>query len=129
MNNHKNDVLNHEKILYVIKELEQNPHLTQRDLAQKLGISLGKTNFLLRALIEKGVVEARNFKNSKNKLAYMYLLTPHGIKMKIQLTQEFFAFKLQEYERLHKEIEYLRKEASLLAPNLIEKETVSLGEK
>lgn len=112
MNNHKNDVLNQEKILYVIKELEQNPQITQRHLAQKLGMSLGKINFLINALIDKGIIEAKNFKNAKNKLAYMYLLTPQGVKTKIQLTQQFFAWKVQEYERLKKEIEDFKKEVA-----------------
>jgi len=112
MNNKKIDVFNHEKILNVLKELEQNPQTTQRDLSRKIGVSLGKVNFLLNALIEKGVIEAKNFKNAKNKLAYMYLLTPIGIKTKVQLTQQFFTWKLQEYERLKKEIEDFKKEIS-----------------
>ena len=112
MNNKKNDVFNHEKILNVLKELEQNPQTTQRDLSQKLGVSLGKVNFLVNALIDKGIIEAKNFKNAKHKLAYMYLLTPHGIKTKAQLTHQFFTWKVQEYERLKKEIEDYRKEIS-----------------
>lgn len=122
MNNHKNDVLNHEKILYVIKELEQNPHLTQRDLARKLDVSLGKTNFLINALIKKGIIEAKNFKNAKNKWAYMYLLTPHGIKTKLELTHQFFVWKTQEYERLKVELEMLKQEIS--GNPLVEKETL-----
>jgi len=110
MNNHKTDILEHEKILHVIKELEQNPQVTQRDLAQKLGISLGKINFLINALIDKGIIEAKNFKNSKNKLAYMYLLTPYGVKTKIHITHQFFTWKIQEYERLKEEIEDFKKE-------------------
>ncbi len=110
MNNHKLDVLNQEKILNVLKELEQYPQVTQRDLAHKLGLSLGKVNFLLHALIDKGIIEAKNFKNAKNKLAYTYLLTPHGIKTKIELTHQFFAWKMQEFERLKQEIEFLKKE-------------------
>lgn len=112
MNNPKNDILNHEKILYVLKELEQNPQSTQRDLAKKLDISLGKINFLINALIGKGIIEAKNFKNAKNKLSYMYLLTAHGIKTKIDLTHKFFSWKVQEYERLKKEIEDFQKEIS-----------------
>ncbi|MDP2923371.1 MAG: MarR family EPS-associated transcriptional regulator [Candidatus Omnitrophota bacterium] len=104
------DVLNQEKILNVLKELEQNPQVTQRDLALKLGLSLGKINFLLNALIDKGIIEAKNFKNAKHKLAYMYLLTPHGIKTKIELTHQFFTWKIQEFERLKQEIEFLKKE-------------------
>jgi len=112
MHNPKTDILEHEKILHVIKELEQNPQVTQRDLAQKLGISLGKINFLINALIDKGIIEAKNFKNSKNKLAYTYLLTPQGVKTKIQLTHQFFTWKMQEYERLKKEIENFKKETT-----------------
>ncbi len=112
MQNTKPNILNQERILYVIKELEQNPHSTQRDLAHKLGFSLGKINYLLNALIDKGIIEAKNFKNSKNKLAYMYLLTPHGIKTKVYLTQQFFAWKMQEFERLKNELENFRKEMS-----------------
>ena len=116
MNNKKNDIFNHEKILYVLKELEQNPKITQRHLAQKLEISLGKINFLINALIDKGIIEVKNFKNSKKKLGYMYLLTPQGIKTKLQLTHKFFTWKIQEYERLKREIEYFRKEISKNLP-------------
>lgn len=105
MNNLKNDILNYEKILSVIKELEQNPAITQRDLAQKLKISLGKINYFVNALIDKGIIEAKNFKNSKNKLGYMYMLTPQGIKVKLQLIQQFLEWKTQEYERLKEELE------------------------
>lgn len=110
MNNNRNDILNHEKILHILKELEQNPQITQRLLAQKLGISLGKINFLIKALVKKGVIEARNFKNSKNKLAYTYLLTPHGIKTKFQLAHQFLVWKTQEYEKLKTELETLKQE-------------------
>jgi len=101
----KTDILNHEKILSVIKELEQNPAITQRDLALKLKISLGKINYFLNALIDKGIIEAKNFKNAKNKLSYMYLLTPQGIRIKFQLIQQFLDWKTREYERLEKELE------------------------
>lgn len=110
--NNKSDILNSEKTLQIIKEIECNPQITQRHLAQKLEISLGKINFLINSLIDKGIVEAKNFKNSKKKLAYMYLLTPRGIKIKIELTRKFFAWKIEEYERLKKEIEDFRKEIS-----------------
>lgn len=110
MNNKKDNIFNQEKILHIIKELEQNPQTTQRDLAQKLDISLGKINFLLKALIDKGIIEVKNFKNSKNKLAYIYLLTPEGIKTKIRLTHEFFVWKTEEYEKLKSELEKLKQE-------------------
>ena len=101
----KTDLFSHEKILHVIKELEQNPAITQRDLALKLKISLGKINYFLNALIDKGIVEAKNFKNSKNKLGYMYLLTPQGIRIKFQLIQQFLDWKTHEYEKLKEELE------------------------
>ena len=104
----KTDILNHEKILSVIKELEQNPVITQRDLALKLKISLGKINYFLNALIDKGIIEAKNFKNAKNKLGYMYLLTPQGIRIKFQLIQQFLDWKTSEYERLKQELEAYR---------------------
>ena len=99
------DILTHEKILHVIKELEQNPAITQRDLALKLKISLGKINYFINALIDKGIIEAKNFKNAKNKLGYMYLLTPEGIRIKFQLIQQFLDWKTREYERLKEELE------------------------
>ncbi len=112
-----------EKTLHVLKEIERNPHLTQRDLAQKLKISLGKINYLLNALIDKGIIEIKNFKNSKHKLAYRYMLTSHGIKIKLELTRQFFIWKTQEYERLREEIESLKQEVSVAAS---EKEKVLL---
>ena len=108
MNNHKKDILNHENILFVIKELEQNPAITQRDLAQKLKVSLGKINYFINALIDKGIIEAKNFKNAKNKLGYMYLLTPQGIRIKFQLIQQFLDWKTREYERLKEDLEAYR---------------------
>lgn len=105
MANHKTNILNHEKILHLIKELEQNPSLTQRELAQKVKVSLGKINYFINALIDKGIIEAKNFKNSKNKLGYMYMLTPEGLRIKLQLIQQFFEWKTREYERLKEELE------------------------
>lgn len=109
-------IFDSEKTLHVLREIELNPKITQRDLALKLEISLGKLNFLIRALIDKGIIEIKNFKNSKNKLAYMYLLTSHGIKIKIELTRKFFIWKTQEYEKLKEEIERLKKEALVILP-------------
>jgi len=119
--NNSAKIFDSEKTLHVLRELERNPQLTQRDLAQKLEISLGKINFLIKALIDKGLIEIKNFKNSKNKLAYMYLLTPQGIKTKLELTHKFFVWKTQEYEKLKEEIERLTKEAPFILP---EKEPV-----
>lgn len=116
-------IFDSEKTLSVLKEIERNPRVTQRDLAQKLEVSLGKINFLLNALINKGIIEIKNFKNSKNKLAYMYLLTSAGIKIKLELTHKFFIWKLQEYERLKEEIESLKKEVPFVT-TITQKENV-----
>jgi EPS-associated MarR family transcriptional regulator len=113
MNNHSRDILKHERILSIIKELEQNPAITQRYLAQKLEISLGKINYFLNALIDRGIIEVKNFKNSSNKLGYMYLLTPQGIRIKLQLIQQFLEKKTLEYEMLKEELEEYK--AMLLA--------------
>jgi EPS-associated MarR family transcriptional regulator len=95
----------------LLKTLEQNPGMSQRDLAKTLGISLGKVNFCLKALVEKGSVKINNFRNSDNKLAYAYLLTPSGIEQKARMTVEFLQIKVQEFERLKREIEELSEEA------------------
>lgn len=95
----------------LLKTLEDNPDLSQRDLAKRLGISLGKVNFCLNALVEKGSLKINNFRNNENKLAYAYLLTPHGVEEKARITVRFLKHKLQEYEQLRKEIEELKREA------------------
>lgn len=95
----------------LIHLLEANPKMSQRDMARELGISLGKTNYCLRALIRKGWIKAANFKNSQNRTAYMYLLTPHGIEEKAKLTLRFLQTKVREYEALRVEIEHLQREA------------------
>ena len=100
-----------EEITYkVIKLIEQDPEISQRDLSRELGVSLGKVNYCLKALVDKGWVKAKNFKNKKNKLAYRYLLTPQGVQQKAQLTASFLKRKVVEYERLQEEIAALRKE-------------------
>lgn len=96
----------------ILKLLEANPHISQRDLARELEISLGRVNFCLKALIEVGLLKATNFRNSQNKLAYMYLLTPKGIEEKSVVTTRFLKVKLQEYANLQAEIEELRKDAN-----------------
>ncbi|MDD5383748.1 MAG: MarR family EPS-associated transcriptional regulator [Gallionella sp.] len=95
----------------LLKTLENNPSLSQRDLAKHLGVSLGKINFCLNALIEKGCLKVNNFRNSDNKLAYAYLLTPKGVEQKACMTVEFLQIKIYEYERLRAEIEELKLEA------------------
>jgi EPS-associated MarR family transcriptional regulator len=95
----------------ILKILEVNPEISQRDLARELDISLGRANFCLKALIEKGLLKATNFRNSQNKLAYMYLLTPRGIEEKSTITAQFLKIKMQEYANLEAEIKELRREA------------------
>ncbi len=95
----------------LLKTLEENPELSQRDLAKRLGVSLGKVNFCLNALVEKGSLKINNFRNSDNKLAYAYLLTPRGVEEKARITVQFLKYKVQEYERLRAEIEELKQEA------------------
>jgi EPS-associated MarR family transcriptional regulator len=95
----------------ILKILEANPEISQRDLARELDISLGRANFCLKALIEKGLLKATNFRNSRNKLAYMYLLTPSGIEEKSAITAQFLKIKMQEYANLEAEIDQLRHEA------------------
>ncbi len=95
----------------LLKTLEGNPSLSQRDLAKRLGISLGKVNFCLNALVEKGCLKVNNFRNSDNKLAYAYVLTPRGIDEKARMTVHFLRRRVQEYEQLRAEIEELKREA------------------
>jgi len=102
--------VNQETHLKVLRHLEDNPEATQRELATDLGISLGKANYCIKALIKKGWVKANNFKNSKNKAAYFYLLTPMGIEKKAQITVQFLKRKVEEYEALSREIEQLETE-------------------
>lgn len=94
----------------ILKLVEANPEISQRELAAELGISLGKVNFCIKALIDVGLIKVDNFRNSKNKLAYMYLLTPKGIEEKAKVTMRFLKNKLQEYEALNNEILALKKE-------------------
>jgi EPS-associated MarR family transcriptional regulator len=94
----------------ILKELQQNPDISQRELARRLGVSLGKVNFCIKALIDKGLVKAGNFKKNPNKVGYLYLLTPRGFEEKAVLTKVFLQCKLTEYESLEQEIECLRKD-------------------
>jgi EPS-associated MarR family transcriptional regulator len=101
-----------EEVRYkLLKLLEPNPKLSQREVAKELGISLGKVNYCLKALIDKGLIKAANFKNSGNKTAYRYLLTPRGFEEKARVTARFLQIKMREYEALKAEIEEIRIEA------------------
>lgn len=94
----------------LLQQLDLEPSASQRSLAARLGISVGKLNFCLRALVDKGWVKAQNFRRSDNKWAYAYLLTPHGVGAKLQLTREFLARKEREFEALGRQIHALRGE-------------------
>lgn len=96
--------------LELLRLLEQHPEYSQRQLAVALGVSLGKTHYLLKALLGKGWVKAQNFQRSDRKLGYLYVLTPHGVRQRLQLTQSFLVRKEREYETLKSQIVLLREE-------------------
>lgn len=98
----------------ILKSVSDNPEISQRELARQLGISLGRANYCLQALIDKGILKASNFRNNNNKLAYMYLLTPDGVELKARITLQYLKYKLEEYEALQAEIEELRREAAMV---------------
>ena len=94
----------------ILRKLQQDPRISQRDLARELGISLGRANYCLRALMDKGLIKANNFKNNRNKKAYMYYLTPRGMTEKARATARFLEVKVAEYEALQREIANLRQD-------------------
>jgi EPS-associated MarR family transcriptional regulator len=96
----------------VLRLLEYNPQMSQRALAAAAGVSLGKINYCINALLEKGLIKMQNFKNNKHKLAYSYFLTPTGIAEKASLTQRFLTRKMQEYDALKVEIDQLKQEVA-----------------
>lgn len=100
--------------LAVLRVLAANPEVSQRELARRLGISLGKTHYLLHALLDKGQVKIRNFSHSDRKMAYAYLLTPRGLAEKLRLTQRFLERKEREFKALHQTIATLRNEMAHL---------------
>ena len=101
-----------EEVLKLLREIEQTSETTQRELSSRLGISLGKINFLLKSLIDKGHIKVDNFKKSNNKSAYLYYLTPKGAEEKAKITYRFLWRKMQEYENLEQEIRRLKHEVS-----------------
>ena len=102
--------MSEERDLKAMRLLENNPNLSQRELAEALGVSLGATNYCLKALVDKGWVKLENFQRNPNKLGYLYILTPQGLSAKTALTARFLKRKLAEYESLKAEIEALQAE-------------------
>ena len=98
----------------ILRLIERNPAVSQRDVARDLGMSLGKANYCVRALIDKGILEATSFYNSRNKRAYSYVLTAHGLSEKAKITLRFLKRKMQEYEILQDEIQELMEQARQL---------------
>ena len=113
MKNLPDNPLYEESHLKVLRLLDSNPLMSQRDLAEALAVSLGKTNYCIKALLDKGFIKMQNFRNNKNKLAYVYLLTPLGIEQKARMTVEFLQIKMQEYKQLRVEIAELKRETEL----------------
>ncbi len=103
------DQFEKEETLRIFREIDRSPEMTQRELSSRLGISLGKVNFLINALIGKGFVKVENSRKS-SKSAYLYYLTPTGMEEKTRTTYRFLRKKIREYERLATEIQQLRKE-------------------
>jgi len=103
--------MNEDLTFRALRLLQANPNLTQRQLASGLGISLGRANYVAHALIDKGLVKAENFRTSRNKLAYAYLLTPKGLETKARITERFIARKQAEYNQLKAELEQVTAEA------------------
>ena len=95
--------------LDILRKIEKNPKLTQRQISSQLGISLGKTNYLIKALLSKGLLMIENFKTSKNKLGYLYVLTPKGLEVRKNLTILFLKRKSEEFDKLKEEIEKIKK--------------------
>ena len=100
----------------ILRHLHENPELSQRELGERVGISLGAVNYCLKALMDRGLVKAGNFRRSANKLGYAYVLTPAGIAEKSKLTGRFLIQKLGEYEALRREIDQLKREANHNGP-------------
>jgi EPS-associated MarR family transcriptional regulator len=108
----QNTKLREEARFQILRLLHENPELTQREMGERVGISLGAVNYCLRALIDRGLVKAGNFSRSSNKFAYAYVLTPAGIAEKTILTGRFLSRKVSEYQALRLEIEALSRELS-----------------
>ncbi len=111
----------------VLRMLEGNPDLTQREIAQSLGLSTSGLNYCLKALIDKGWVKMQNFSQSKNKFGYIYVLTPLGISQKITLAASFLVRKMKEYEELKTEIDEVRAELVTLSNPLPDSQVLGMS--
>ena len=100
--------------LDLLRKLEVNPEYTQRELSKEMGVSLGKINYCMKKLIEKGWIKLSNFGRNRNKVGYAYLLTPKGIEEKTKLTYVFLKIKMEEYEMLKNEISILQQDTKEL---------------
>jgi EPS-associated MarR family transcriptional regulator len=98
--------------LNILRKLQNSPNATQRQIAKDLGLSLGKLNYCLKALRHKGYVKIKNFKKNKNKINYIYVLTPKGLEARVKLTIKFMKRKFIEYDELKKEIKDLNKKST-----------------
>ena len=98
--------------IQVLRDISKNPCISQREIASRNGVSLGKVNYVIRSLVDKGHVKVGNFRNSENKKGYMYLLTPNGMAEKARLTVEYLRRKMEEYEKLQRELDELKQELS-----------------
>lgn len=103
-----------EAYLRILRVLEEHPEASQRQLAERLGMSLGGVNYCLRALMERGLVKLENFQNSRHKYKYMYVLTPAGLAQRVTLAGRFLRLKMAEFEALEAEIRQLKAEADSL---------------
>jgi EPS-associated MarR family transcriptional regulator len=97
-----------EETVKLLNHIHENPEATQRVLVEELNFSLGKVNYLIKALTEKGIIKLKRFKNSRKKAGYLYLLTPKGINQKAEITRKFLKQRLEEYDKLQKEIKMLK---------------------
>lgn len=99
--------------LRVLRLFQANPHMTQRELADLLGVSVGKVNYCVKALLNKGLIKVQNFSQSSNKFGYAYMLTPSGVRAKARLTAEYLRIKVAEYDALKLEIQRLKVETAV----------------
>ena len=104
----KKEINHSETELEILSNIEANPNLTQRQIAKNLGVSLGKTNYLIKALLNKGFLTINNFRTSDNKLGYLYLLTPKGLEVRRKLTTLYLKRKSEEFDKLRKELERIK---------------------